>query len=202
MLAEYEASVASGVLVRNVALARQLEASLGLASRFATELSIDPRDARPSASEAAFELPLPVLESVPVSEVLAFRRDAGDEFQAFRIALRTAVSEQLNAIPDGTAQDVADSVLDDVIRPALARINKRTNDAANLLLGRSAVSVVVGSAVAIVGFIAFAPLAVPGVVIGSGGLLATANDFLKSNRDISESDMYFLWKLDQRAAHH
>lgn len=196
-MARHDADMVSGLLVRNVALAKMAGAALGQVTALRDARAADLT--KPTASAVAFSMPLPTLESVPIPELMAFRRDAASDYVVFRAALREAVNEQMKAMPEGTAQDVADAVLDDVVRPALARIEKRTSGAAALLGKRSGLSVAVSATLATVGFLAFAPLVVPGIVVGAGGLLATVNDYFKDQKELRESDMYFLWQLHNLA---
>lgn len=183
----------TGELISNVALAKMNHASLAQSESAASSKFAPSRT--PTASEVAFELPLPSLENAPIREILAFRRHEAAEFQAFQAALRQGINEQIKALPEGNAAQVAASVLDDVIEPALIRIDQKVSGAADLLSKRGLVTSFAGTTVATVGFLALTPLAVGGITVGTAALLASVNDYLKEKREIRQDEMYFLWKI-------
>jgi hypothetical protein len=105
-------------------------------------------------------------------------------------------------MPDEGAEQVAASVIDNVIEPALSDLQRSVSGAATALSRRAGVSLVLGSALTSVGLLALAPLTVPGAIVGAGSLLASYGDFVKDRKEVGLSDMYFLWKLSETAARH
>lgn len=189
-------------LVRNVALARMNDATLAQAT-YSTDLEIlELRQQPVSIDEVAINVPLPILQGLPASELVAIREHEGAEFEAFRVALRSAIQER---IARGDAEDidsVAAQVYEDVIAPALTTMDRKLQGARSTLLQRSSLSVGVGAALTTVGLIAFAPVVVPGLVLALGGGVASGHDFIKDRKSVQMSDLHFLWRVSEKAGRH
>lgn len=191
----------AAITALNAATARMQSATLGqLTAAEPSVLQLIAGDTTPG--DVAFNLSLPILKSVPIKEVLNFRKHEAADFQAFRSALRTAIDERIHALPGVDAESVADSVYEDVLDPVLTCLDRKANKAAELLAKRSSASAAVGTVLTTVGLLAFAPIAAPGVVMGTTGLLASYNEWLKDRREIELSDLYFLWRLTNEDAGH
>jgi hypothetical protein len=103
---------------------------LGLEARLA-----DLRRNSVSPSEVAFKLVLPVVDGLPVKELLALRESESDAFEGFRDSLTEAIKDRLVG-PEDAVEDVgalADELRSDVIDPALHRIQRRLRAAEGLL---------------------------------------------------------------------
>jgi hypothetical protein len=188
-------------LARDAAFARSNGATLGQRSAIAENL-IPAKRRRPTASDVAFNLELPVVQYLPIKELLAMREHEATDFQAFRFALRQAIATRLESMHRVDAQQIAESVIDDVLEPALIGIDRKMNRAVELLTKRSAVSLSVGVALATVGLLTFAPIAGPGFILGAGAWAASHADYIKDQRDVKLNDMYFLWRLSERSLRH
>jgi hypothetical protein len=192
-------SYAQSVLL-NTALARGLSASLGqLADIDDAELGRLAHQ-KVSPDEVAYNLLIPIVENLPLKELMALRRDELGEFQAFQAAIRKAVEERLKATPAENAYQVAQSVYDDVIEPALIDMERKIDKAAEIFVKRSVAAVTVGTIMTTVGLLAFPPIAAPGIVIGTSAFLANYHELLKDKREVELSDLHFLWRLSSRAA--
>lgn len=62
-------------------------------------------------------------------------------------------------------------------------------------------AVSVGSVLTLVGALAFAPLVLPGALLGAGAALTAFNELVKTKADMEVSNMYFLWKLSKKDQH-
>lgn len=156
---------------KKVALTRKQSAALGqVCGRSEVELS--ELAAAPTAEQVALNLTLPIVQSLPIKEILSLREHEAAKFHAFRNAIRVAITERLKALPNADAYQVAESVYEDVIEPALVALDRKVNKAANLFGKSLLTTVAVGSVVATVGLLAFAPIVAPGIVIAAGGTLA------------------------------
>jgi hypothetical protein len=187
-------------LIRTVVEARENDAAMGQVTYLA-DVDMVVATSAPRVSEVAFNLQLPVLEAIAVRELLAIREAEATEFQAFRSALRAGINEQMRAMPLGTAAEVAGAVYDDLVEPALLRLDRKLNAAADVLTKRSVAGVGVGTVLACVGGLVLAPLAIPGAILGLGAGLQAFGDYAKERGDAKQEPMYFLWRLEQAARH-
>lgn len=201
----YSRSVAA-TLVANTVLARLNGAALGQITGIGAEQVLPMRKSRratkPTTEDVAFHISLPFVEGLPIKEILAVRDHEATQFQAFQVALRASIQARIDSLGSVDAARIADSVVDDVLEPAIIELDRKVSRAGELLAQRSGVAIAIGTVVTTVGLLAFAPLAAPGIVIAAGGVLASANDFLKDKKDVKLSDMHFLWRLANRSHHH
>lgn len=156
----------------------------------------------PAADEnsVALELGLPFLDGIPVKELLKIRDDEHLSFEKFRTALRSAIKEKVASASGNGSVNIADEIADDLILPSLNEIALKLHKAQGLLTRKSALSVAVGAAATMIGAIAGIPLLLPAGI--ASALLPSAHymKYLEEKRDIELSDMYFLWKLQGKAA--
>jgi hypothetical protein len=190
----------SAHLVSDVRTAKYLTSPLAASVSLHSEVLDQPR-AEATEAEVALELSLPVLEGVPAAELLKVRRDEALSFERFRHSLRAAIQERLSNVQGGSSAEVASSVAEEVINPALNDIQQRLGAAQELLAKKSAVSLGLGAISTTIGLIAGMPLLLPAGV--AWGLLPGQHymKYLEEKRDIQLSDMYFLWRQEQVVAH-
>ena len=190
-------------LIRDSAFARLNEASLGQAARLSDPLVTNAATGAPTSGDVAFNLSLPVIDRLPVAELLAVRHHEAADFQAFRKALQRAITERLSAISSGdTAESVADSVYEDIIEPALITLDRKVDHAAKIFAKKSVVAASVGTVATTVGLLAFPPITAAGLAVLVGGMLVNYNELLKERKEVELSDLYFLWRLTDKAAAH
>lgn len=197
------ARVAVARYIGKVAAARAAHAALGqltAGSQPLIPLGDVGKDDGLSPADVAVNVALPYWEDAGAGDLLALRQIDGDEYQVFRGALRKTIEERIKALPGEDAESVAESVVDDVLRPAVAGLERKMRRSSDLLRRRSAAALVTGGAITTVGLLSFAPLTVPGLVLGVGGLLANYGDVLKDRREVELSDLHFLWRVSDRAA--
>ena len=187
--------------VGDVTLARANNAALGELG-IVRDSAIPKVSPRPTVADAAFNMSLPFIDSLSVKELLAIRSHEAADFQAFRSALKSAIKTRVDSMSEDDSGRMAQSVIDDVLEPALIDMDRKLIRAGEALAKRSAAVVVVGSVLTTVGLLAFAPLVAPGIIVGAGGLVTNINDYLKDRKEVKLSDMYFLWRLSDRFAKH
>ncbi|MEJ7651574.1 MAG: hypothetical protein WKF57_21400 [Nakamurella sp.] len=154
-------------LIGDVALSREYHAAMGITSQYA--VGQPAAGSSVDAGSVAFNLVLPIPESMSSKDLLLMRDYEYDDFQAFRIALKTAMQERIAATEGTDAESIAEGVLFDVVMPAISRLDQMMNRAAAAAVRSGSAAAVVGGAATMVGALALAPLVVPGVVIAAGG---------------------------------
>ena len=159
---------------------------------------------RVSVDDVAFAINLPVLNGVPLKTLLKIRSDERDAFVRFRHGLRQAITERLKAATKTQADKLASEVRRDVIDPALENIRQRLASAERMLAKKTAVGVTLGGLMTICGLLSGigAPLATAagvGTLINIAGAAGVKD--IEERRDVSLSDMYFLWKALQHKPH-
>ena len=167
-------------LVRDTAFARRNGAALGLRAAIDGAL-IPTRRGRPTVSDVAFNLQLPIVEHLPIKELLSIREHEAADFHAFRSALSRAVEARLASMPTADSDQIAESVIDDLLEPALQQIDRKLIRATELLARRSVASAALGVALATVGLLAFAPVAVPGMNHWSRGIFSQPRRLFKGS---------------------
>lgn len=180
-------------LVGDVSLAKALNMPMVQAAEVYRRIHLEhPHDS--SAGAVALSLRLPVVQHVPVAELLKLRQDHWPELQRFRAALRAAIQEQMATHATGSDADIATSVVRDYIEPELAKIEQQLIVAKSVLERKVALNVVVGTVAASMGLTVGAPL-----VLGAGvTALATAvrqgNKYFDEAGTVEMSDLHFLWR--------
>jgi hypothetical protein len=184
-------------LTRSVWLCREVHGALGQSALEGGKVVTVQNSDHPSVADVAMNLRLPVLEGASVEQLLALRRDDASEFEVFRGALTKTIEERVKALPDERADRVGQSVVEDVLQPAMAALDLRMRKSARLLGERSVEAVAAGGMVTTIGLLASAPLTIPGLILASGVAATGGAEFLKQRRDLELSDLHFLWRADK-----
>ena len=150
-----------------------------------------------SVGDVAFQLQLPVLDALPIRDIVRIREDESEHFERFRYALTQAIEERMSE--GGSPAEVAASITQNVIEPAISDIERRLHLAQRIFDRKIGVSVTVGTAVTTVGLLAGAPLIVGAGMAAIGTSLPVAHKYLEDKGSIELSDMFFLWNLQQNA---
>lgn len=198
MVAEREAKRFVAALTTSVWSARENNAALGQTVWANSKILQPPTSAEVNPASVAFNVTLPVLDGVPAATLLSLRRHEADEFVSFRGAITATIEERIAAMPLADSRAVGESVVSDVLMPEVSRLQRRMESAADLLGKRSLASVTTGSLLTTVGLLAFAPLAVPGILLGVGGLLGSYNAYAKEKSEVDVSDLHILWRAGQK----
>lgn len=179
----------------------QLGIPVGVGIPYETEILRSIRPVKASETEVAMQLDLPVVNGLPPSEVIKLRENEGDAFEAFRYALRTAMKARLSSSESPNATAIAQEIKHDVVLPALNDIRRRLTAADALLRRKHHVNIGIAGLGTVCGLMGSptAALALTGAAIASG--TAAEMRSYEEERDISLSDMYFLWKIEERQAH-
>lgn len=154
-------------------------------------------------AEVAFSLDLPVLNKIPIATLLKLRKSEGDAFQRFRDSLKKAVAERLREASSDGAR-FAEAIRCDVIEPELVRIRQKLASAERALSRKAVAGFGLGSLVTICGLLVGAPAPVA-LTAGVGTVTSVAASAalrdIDERRDVSLSDMYFLWKALVHSKH-
>ncbi len=157
-------------------------------------------DTRSLVNDVAIEIGLPILHGVSASDLLKIREDESDAFERFRVALRTVINEVVkksdqSVNPSGAAV----SIVEEFLIPALHDIDQRLGVARKALTRKSVANVSVGATAVVAGLIAGIPLLLPaGIALGMAVPGANLAKYLEEKGQVELSDMYFLWKLQNR----
>jgi hypothetical protein len=134
--------------------------------------------------------------------LIALRAHEAAAFQAFQLALRKAIKEQLHAQDFESPSAAAEEVMGDIVEPAMIAIDRRVMSASELAYKTTIASAGVGLTMLTVGLVAAAPIAVPGLVIAASGLALSMRERYKAQAEIQLEDMYFLWRAAQASIGH
>jgi hypothetical protein len=172
----------------------------GLEATMAQALGTKAAAAPLSVGDVAFNLSLPVVDGLPVKELLAVRAAEQDAFETFRDSLTRAIKERLASGGDSEPADkIAGEIQEDVIEPALHEIKRRLHVAENALVKSHRYNIVVAGLATVCGLIGALPLAIPLAVGAVAGAVTVESKFISDKKNISLSDMYFLWQAKEHA---
>lgn len=155
--------------------------------------------------DVALQLRLPVFDRLPTADLLKLRDDERPDFEAFRSALRQAIRERVASASYGeSASAIAKSIDEDYIRPGLAEIERKLRGGRQALIRKTAIDLAIGTVAAGVASMTSIPLMIAGGVaaLGSAVPLAPAlHNYIDDTRAAKMTDLYFLWRMEQRASH-
>jgi hypothetical protein len=150
-----------------------------------------------SAGDVAMRLTLPILIDIPVKELITVRDAEAESFQVFRTALTRAAQEMIRKGPVTNPQEIADSIVREIINPELAKLTHRLNLAQQALTRKTTISIAMSGLAITCGVLLGAPSSVAGLAgagIFASGLGAAVSKHVDEKQEIQLSDMYFLWK--------
>jgi hypothetical protein len=199
-------SIAEGVfvqyaahLVSDVLSARYMELPLGTSVRMHGDV-LSRTGPPKTVTDVAFDLRLPVLEELPIRDIVRIRQDEWEYFESFRHALTRAIAERLSSDP--TSPSIAEEVKRDVIDPAVLDIAARLRSVERVMDKKIYAAIGVGDLVTTVGVLTAAPLIVGAGVVAFGSSLQAVQKYFEDKGAIELSDMYFLWQLEMAASRH
>lgn len=156
----------------------------------------------PEIDNVAFELDLPISFDISIKEIMRLRKTEMPAFQRFQHALRIAIAERLKTSGSSSAKELAQEIKRDVINPELRRIRDLLATSRTQSTKSAAVGLGLGVTTASIGLLA--PLSLnpigTGLVVGGAVTLGMSSvkksmdDYLSAKKDVSLSDMYFLWQ--------
>jgi hypothetical protein len=183
-------------LVSDVVTARSMALPLGSSVQLHEE-ALARTTSSSTVGDVAFDLVLPVLDTLPIRDVIRLRQDEWEYFDRFRSSLTQAIEERLSTGESSAA--VAADVARSVIEPAINDIDRRLHVAQRVLDRKLGASAVFGGAVTTIGLLAGAPLIVGAGIAAMGTSLSAAYKYFEDKGSIELNDMYFLWRLQQPA---
>jgi hypothetical protein len=159
----------------------------------------------PSVQDVLFRLELPILEQVPIKDLIEIRNGESEAFTAFRNALREAATERVKLATAETASVIAEQIRLDVIQPSLDNIRLHLAKAQGSLAKKIGVGIFLGALATGCGLLLGPVGLVPALAISAGiGTTVTATGtaaakYLDETTDLSLEAMYFLWKATEHA---
>lgn len=186
-------------LVSDVIAARQLHLPLGAGVALHEDVLGTPSTAV-DIGVVAFELELPVLSDLPIREIVKIRQDEFECFLKFRHALTAAIKEC--AASGVSNREAADRVCEEFIEPAIVDIAARLRSAERTLNKSAGAAAVLGALVTTAGVLTAVPLVVEGGIAAVGFSVPALQKYFDKKGSVELSDMYFLWRLEERAAKH
>jgi hypothetical protein len=155
-----------------------------------------------STEDVAFSLHLPVVDGLPIRELIALRETERDTFDNFRDALTQAIKDRIASasLTGQSASDVAREIQEDDIDPALHRIRQRLHAAEDALRKNHRYNIALAGLTTVCGVMG-API---DLVAGLGvaavtGTAAVEGRLVNQKADISKESMYFLWQAKEYA---
>jgi hypothetical protein len=195
--------VARAVVARHLAAlnsdlraAEILRCSLGASEPFQAQAIRGIRAEVPSA-DVALQLQLPVVNGIDLKTLLKLRNDERDSFNRFRRALEKAIELRLTCADATEHTTLAAEIQGDVVEPALSEISLRLKSASRVLARKAIESVTIGTLATLCGIYAN-PVLAGGVIPAINGLINARHKYLDEKREISLSEMYFLWSATHR----
>jgi len=154
-----------------------------------------------SNADVAFEMQLPILDGIPIAELLRFRESEYDHFVLFRKRLQELIATEIETTAtEQDASKVARRVVRDGIEPELAKLRIRLKAASSLLRRTARFGVGLGALVAGYGaFRGLLPLATAGVAGSVTTGAAAQQKFAERVADVRLDSMYFLWRLSDHS---
>lgn len=148
-------------------------------------------------SAVALELPLPVMHGMPGKDIVKMRADMRPHFDRFQHALTLAIREQIDRDPERENPEIAKAVAEEFIRPAFAEIERSLTEAKRSFSIKVGASMAVGSTVASIGLLSSVPLVIGAGLAAVGVTLGGLHKHVDDRRDVTTSDIYFLWKASK-----
>lgn len=180
--------------------ARSMGLPLGIGIRLEAKLASFQGNAL-SPADIAFNLNLPVVDGLPVKELLALRDAEQDAFEAFRDSLNRAFKERLTIAEatDADADSIAREIQMDVVDPSLHKIEQRLHAAQRVLHRKHLYNIGMAGLATVCGIFGEVPLASALGVAAVVGGVAAESKLTEEKRDVSLEDMYFLWQAKEHA---
>ncbi|MFF4967297.1 hypothetical protein [Streptomyces sp. NPDC001037] len=194
-IAEMVVRRSAAALIYDVATSKWL--SLPLAEEFSYLHKSQQLSDAARESAVALQLPLPVMHGMASKDIIKMRADMRPHFDRFQHALTLAIREQIDRDPERGNPEVAKSVAEEFIRPAFAEIERSLAEAKRSFSVKVGASMAVGSTVATVGLLSSVPLVVGAGLAAVGVTLGGLHKHVDDRKDISTSDIYFLWKASK-----
>ena len=184
----------------DVRTADYFRCTLAPSSPMQSEILIAPHKAT-NPTEIALAMELPGLIGATAKDIVRVRKAEAESFLRFRDALRKAMKERAaNTSETGkTAQEIADEIVDDLIRPQLNDIEQRLNKIRSSMFRKTAANVAVGTSMVLAGHLLETPLLLPAGIAAAAGSLLHYNKRVEERQEIELKDMYFLWSREAEA---
>lgn len=159
----------------------------------------------PTAADVALQMNLPVFDNLTTADFLKLREDERPDFEAFRAALRIAITKRIEAVgKEESAAAIARNVVEEYLRPGLAEIERKMRSSRQAVVKKSSVNLTIGAAAVGVAAVGPIPLSIAAGIAALGSAIPVAPVFHKYIEDKNAaklSDLYFLWHVTKRSGH-
>jgi hypothetical protein len=145
---------------------------------------------------------MPLLDGVPLGELVEFRSNDYDAFQVYRDTIKKTIKDYVVKKPALTGTE-AQEVYEDFVRPELNRMNRKLASVQQKLSNKLRRDVAVALGVVAVGLSSslLAPELALSAAGGSPFLASAAKQMLEkagAREELAGEDLYFLWKIAER----
>lgn len=181
-------------LAADVQAARTLHLPLGATVQFHGDLLQSPAEVADPVAVTGFELELPVVEGIDLRSLIELRERERERFEKFRSSLKLAIKERIRASGDPDPRRVAQEIETDIVAPALNDIELRLKAAQEVLSRKGKFAARMGAFLTTCGVLTGQPLLIGAGLATAAPLIGGIHKYYDDERDISLSDMYFLWE--------
>jgi hypothetical protein len=202
--------VASDVLTQHVlALRRGTKYLTNRAADAAFLRALNDRDDYASWTEVLgdyLQYEMPIIEAVPLDDLVALRRTEHDAFLVYRDTLRHVIQDRIAGGTVPTDREAAE-MYEDLIQPSLNKMRAKVTSIRRSLAKKTGRNVLITAGLVAVGvFSGLLPADVVPLVTAVGGF-NIARDVLDSlasagsaSSELRSENLYFLWKIGERSA--
>lgn len=154
-----------------------------------------------SPADVLFNLRLPVVDGIPIKELIALRKSEQDAFEVFQDSLTKAVKVKLaNAASTEDANSLAQEIQEDEIDPALHQIQQRLHAAEWALRKNHRYNIAIAGLATMCGLLGGpVDLAVGLGLAAVTGTAAVEAKLVTDQKEVSQEGMYFLWRAKEYA---
>ena len=152
------------------------------------------------------EYDMPIIESVPLTELLRIRDAEHDAFLVYRDTMSRVIRDHIKGKPAPSGRE-AQEIYEDIVRPALNKLNAKVTSLRRGLADRLRITVPVTATALGVGLVGgLLPAAANDLLITAGGLglgreaLASLASLTGAPSELRNENFYFLWKIGEKAA--
>lgn len=149
------------------------------------------------------EYEMPILNDVPLEELIDLRTKDYDAFLVYRDTLKRVIKDHVASGPAITGKEAAD-IYDDVVRPELNKMNLKLKSVRDRLSSRLRRDVIIASGIVLLGL--SSGLILPPLALSAGAAVPSVVDAGRSALEradapeqLKSDNLYFLWKVAERS---
>ena len=147
---------------------------------------------------------MPVLSEVPLRELIELRTKDYDHFLVYRDTMKSVIREHIAGRPAITGKEAAE-IYDDVIRPALNKMNQKLRSVRDKLSNKLHRDIKIAGGILAVGLTSglVAPPAAISAAAAAPFVVSAARKALErsdASDELKSDNLYFLWKASKKSA--